>query len=418
MLLTFSCENWMSYRSRATLSMIAGPERQHRDRISRVPKFRMNILPVTAIFGGNASGKSNLVSALRCVQQFVTHGAQEDSGTCATPFAFDRITRSQPSSFFFELLIDEHVYRYECTLGRRAIESERLVRLNSRSEQLLFERSASGAIRSDDADMQSFLLQNLRVAHNESLLHASRRVGIGSVLPVSDWFASRLVVLSTDRAEAGLATTGKAWNARRRNLDRVIGGLDTGVTGTRTKLRRTNMDANTRAAGVRESQHRYSTPSTSSVDDRVSEFQTLHVASDGRAMGFDLAQESDGTRQLLGVLPHLAAAAEPGCRNTVVIDELDRSLHPVLSRRLIESYLETCTSTSRSQVLFTTHDLLLMDQHLLRRDEMWLTERNAAGETTIFSVGDFPEVRFDKDLRKSYLLGRLGGVPSIGPVRL
>ncbi|MBT3291657.1 MAG: AAA family ATPase, partial [Victivallales bacterium] len=96
-----------------------------------------------------------------------------------------------------------------------------------------------------------------------------------------------------------------------------------------------------------------------------------------------------------------------------VIDELDRSLHTLLTRQLLEAYLDTCSKDTRSQLLLTTHDVLLMDQDLLRRDEMWVVERDSSGSSSLLSFSDYKKVRYDKDVRKSYLQGRLGGVPRI-----
>ena len=96
-----------------------------------------------------------------------------------------------------------------------------------------------------------------------------------------------------------------------------------------------------------------------------------------------------------------------------VVDEIDRSLHTLLTRQLLELYLSSRSAGSRSQLLFTTHDMLLMDQQLLRRDEMWVTERDTTGISSLYSFGEFKEVRSDKDLKRSYLQGRLGGIPDL-----
>ena len=100
-------------------------------------------------------------------------------------------------------------------------------------------------------------------------------------------------------------------------------------------------------------------------------------------------------------------------KKVYVIDEVDRSLHTLLIRRLLEGYLAKCSHNSRSQLLFTTHNVLLMDQDLLRRDEMWISERNAQGISSLLSFSEYKDVRYDKDIRKSYLQGRLGGIPRI-----
>ena len=96
-----------------------------------------------------------------------------------------------------------------------------------------------------------------------------------------------------------------------------------------------------------------------------------------------------------------------------VIDEIDRSLHSLLTWQLINAYLECCHADSRSQLLLATHDLLLMDQSLFRRDEIWLTERNREGRSELFSLNDFEGIRNEKDVLESYLRGKFGGIPKL-----
>jgi len=83
------------------------------------------------------------------------------------------------------------------------------------------------------------------------------------------------------------------------------------------------------------------------------------------------------------------------------------------TRAIIESYLSTCSSDTRSQLIFTTHDQLLLDQEILRRDEIWFLEKNEYGECSLSSLSDYKGLRYDVDIRKGYLLGRYGGIPQI-----
>ena len=126
-----------------------------------------------------------------------------------------------------------------------------------------------------------------------------------------------------------------------------------------------------------------------------------------------MQQESDGTHRTIDLLPAFLEMADAGSNKVFVIDELDRSMHTLLTRSLLEKYLSGCGPLCRSQLLFTTHDVLLMDQELMRRDEMWVAERDRDGSSTLFSFSEYKDVRNDKDIRKSYLQGRLGGIPRI-----
>lgn len=145
----------------------------------------------------------------------------------------------------------------------------------------------------------------------------------------------------------------------------------------------------------------------------VKKLVAFHVRSSGDRIPFDISDESDGTQRIIDLLPVLLQATDAGARKVYIIDEIDRSLHTLLTYRLLQAYLSQCSPESRTQLLFTTHDVLLMDQRLLRRDEMWVTERDSSGNSTLYSFSEYKDVRKDKDIRRSYLQGRMGGIPKI-----
>jgi len=135
---------------------------------------------------------------------------------------------------------------------------------------------------------------------------------------------------------------------------------------------------------------------------------TYHPKADGTEAKFEIRQESDGSQRVIDLLPAFLELSAQVSKKVYVIDEVDRSLHTLLTRRLLEAYLANCSTETRTQLLLTTHDVLLMDQQLLRRDEMWVAERDATGASNLLSLSEYKDVRYDKDIRKSYLQGRLG----------
>jgi hypothetical protein len=140
---------------------------------------------------------------------------------------------------------------------------------------------------------------------------------------------------------------------------------------------------------------------------------TMHDSYDGNPVSFDLSQESDGSIRLIDLAPAIVDLTREDSQKVYFVDEIERSLHSLLIEKLIKIYFDSCSEESRSQLIFTTHNLTLMDQKLFRRDEMWAMERTLSGGATLFPFSDFQDIRYDKDVRKSYLQGRLGGVPNI-----
>ena len=118
-------------------------------------------------------------------------------------------------------------------------------------------------------------------------------------------------------------------------------------------------------------------------------------------------------QRLIDLLPAFHELISTDSKKVFVIDELNRSLHTLLTRNLLESYLASRQSGSRGQLIFTTHDGLLLDQALFRRDEFWFIDKDENGASLLSALSDFKDVRHDKDIRKSYLQGRFGGIPII-----
>ena len=143
MLLKLELENWASFRDRSTFSCVATRERQHRERLPRVEKFRLSILPVAGIFGGNASGKTNLLKSLAFAKRFVVEGTRPDAAIPVRSFLLDPSTASAPTLMRFELLIDDWVYDYHFAVDNKQVLSESVTRITSSSETVLYERNGS-----------------------------------------------------------------------------------------------------------------------------------------------------------------------------------------------------------------------------------------------------------------------------------
>jgi hypothetical protein len=169
--------------------------------------------------------------------------------------------------------------------------------------------------------------------------------------------------------------------------------------------------------GLRGGGERYFTQ-LQNGETNVKKLVLYHKGKGKGGVKFSAAQESDGTMRLLELLPaffacevYSKAKGETGVVHFV--DELDRSIHYLLLHRLLENMLSSCNANSRSQLLFTTHDLLLMDQELFRRDEILFVERDDFGVSSVIPLSEYKGIRLDKDIRKSYLQGRFGGIPKI-----
>jgi AAA15 family ATPase/GTPase len=389
----------------------------------------MRVLPVAAIYGGNASGKTNFFRALSFAKKLIVKGTQPDSLIPVDTFRLDSQATEQPARFLFELLIDETIYEFSFSVTRKAVLEEKLVKILSNSEKVLYERK-DGAPNfdssiGDDAFIR-FAFQGTR--NNQLFLTNSVSQKVENFRPIYDWFKGQLELVAPDSRFEPFERFVDEGHRLYATMNAMLPQLDTGIANLggemipfeniplpeplKVKLQEDVKEGVTVRLRAEPGNERY-VVTRKNGELAAKKLVTYHPRSNGKKVEFEMRHESDGSQRLIDLLPAFLDVSDTGSKKVYVIDEVDRSLHTLLTRHLLKEYLASCSTNTRSQLLFTTHDVLLMDQRLLRRDEMWVAERNLAGISNLFSLSEYKEVRYDKDIRKSYLQGRLGGVPRI-----
>jgi len=425
MIIRFSVENWMSFKEPVFFSMIASRERQHNQRLPEIQKYKMKILPISVIYGGNASGKTNLFKALNFAKKFIVNGTQPESLIAIEPFLLGT-SKSQPTKFMFEILINDIVYEFSFSITRKEVIEEKLLKITSTSEKLLYHRLGKQFILNEklkDKDFLKFAYQGTR----ENQLYLTNAVSqkVEYFKPVYDWFKNTLVLIAPDMRFGPFEYFIDEHNPLYEAMNKILFQLDTGIARLGGEIIPLNSFPEPLKILLQEEVKEGMTVRVLSDEEKserivvsrkngkliAKKLVTYHLKDDGSEVKFDLRQESDGSRRIMDLIPAFLELTKEKSKKVYIIDEIDRSLHTLLTRRLIDLYLSTCSKESRSQLLCTTHDVLLMDQNILRRDEMWVAERNDLGVSTIYSFSEYKDVRKDKDIRKSYLQGRLGGIP-------
>lgn len=436
MLVNLTIENWMSFRDVATLSMVATKEQQHGERVRRMPKYRIRILPVAVLFGGNASGKTNLLKALSFIRRFVVEGTEPGSLIPVHPYRLSDSVK-KPSKFSITILVGETMYELSFTVSTEQVLEEKLVRISSATERVLYHRTgpdggAGGATIVFDGSLpeQELLKSAARETRdNQLFLTSAVSQKVTAFLPIYEWFRRSLRMISPDTRFGAYELFYERECPPPSTVHDLLAKLDTGIirlerkgvpekdvplpkdqlNELQSKLR-PGMVARVPSSGIRD-RLLICKWGSSLVTTRLVAFR---LDESGAECAFDLALESDGTLQLVDLVPAFADLTENRFGRVYVIDDLDRNLHSLTTRYLVEMYLAACSSSTCSQLIFATHDLMLMDQKLFRRDEMWITERDRLGVSTLVSFAKYGDgIRFDKDVQKSYLQGRLGGIPRI-----
>ncbi len=429
MIISFSFENWMSFRDPVTFSMVASRERRHGEHIPRIKKYKTRVLPLAALYGGNASGKSNFFKAMKFAERLVVKGTSPDENGIpgVAPFRLDANSGTRPSRFEFVLLIDETIYEFRFTLTREAVLEEKLVKISGTSEKKLYHRHDKkiGFDKSlADQDRLKFVFNGTR--DNQLFLTNAVSQKVDDFRPVYDWFRDTLQLVTPDSRFVRFDRFLDERSPLHSNMNEILPRLDTGIVGLgseefpfeniplpeelKARIREDVKEGETFKVLEESSSSRFMV-SRKEGELIASKLVTYHRKDDGTTVKFQIHEESDGSQRVIELLPAFFDLSRRSSTRVYLIDELDRSLHTLLIRELLEVYLGNCTADTRTQLLLTTHDVMLMDQYLLRRDEMWVAEREADGASCLIPFSDYRDIRYDKDIRKSYLQGRLGGIP-------
>jgi uncharacterized protein len=416
MIISFSLENWMSFRDAVSFSMLATKERRHGGRVPRLGKYRTKVLPIAAIYGGNASGKTNFFKALNFAKSLVVKGTQIDGLIPVETFCLNAKENEPAVRFAFELLIDEVIYDFSFTVSSKAVLEEQLIKITAHTEELLYKRPGTP----QDPSLQA-VFDGTR--DNQLFLTNSVSQKVQKFRPIYDWFKESLILIAPDWRFSPFEQFLDDKHPLYATMNALLPQLDTGIASLGAEeipFENITLVEQQKLAiqeHIKEGMTARILPQQLVITRKDGKFTakklvSFHRKSDGTEVKFDIRQESDGTQRVIDLLP--AFLDLYGQKNLVyVIDEIDRSLHTLLIKTLLESYLSRCSAKSRSQLLFTTHNLLLMDRKLLRLDEMWVAERDDLGASTLFSFSEYKDADKDKDIRKSYLQGRLGGIPRI-----
>ncbi len=423
MLLRFSVSNWMSFRDQATLDMVATREKQHPHHVIHVAPLDLRLLPVAAIYGGNASGKSNLIKALRFVEQFITDPPKPDAPIPVKPFRLDRSADNRPSTFAISLLAQDYIYEYNFSLNAQRVLREELKRFGS-TQELIFRRESEPenfilSAKVEDRERQMFAFHGTQ--DNQLFLTNSISQKLTEFKPVFDWFDNLRLVFPESSFGDLMGITDEDHPLHARIVARLH-NLDSGIA----SLRQTKIPAESALpkALLENLSVNLEDGQTVNLGAGLSfrkengliigrRLTPIHKNERGEEVSFSLNDESDGTQRLFDVLPAFLFL-EQGMPFIFVVDELDRSLHSLLTEELLRTYLAlNRRGSSRAQLIFTTHDMQLMTQEIFRRDEVWITERDHSGASKLVAFSEFKDVRNDKDIRKSYLQGRMGGIPRI-----
>ena len=444
MLIRFTVENFLSFGDKQSFSMIPG-KGSLKSHHKSSPVKGLSALKVGLIFGANASGKSNLIKALNFGRKLVLSGTQPDQIIMTNHFKLDKKFESKPTYIEFEIQHRGKNYAYGFTLTAKEIIDEWLFEINTSSEVKIFERYQTNGYNLDNlfkknktASERQFLDFIAKSTHRNQLLLTQIRntnvtenvTDISDILNVLDWFQNALTIIFPNTKNISKKFELHSDLNLQQVFQDMLEYFDTGIDGIEFKevdfekmdipsevkqdiradlLNIKSEKTNAFLSNPEDDQY-YIVTKTDQNTLEAKLLKTKHKVEGGGFELFDLKDESDGTRRIMDLIPLVVDFFNGD--NVFVVDEIERSLHPNLVRDFFDFILEKCTHIN-SQLIVTSHEATLLNQKLLRKDEIWFTVKNKLGATLLHSLEDY-NVRFDKEIMKDYLLGRFRGIPKLG----
>lgn len=420
MLIEFQVSNFLSFRDRQIFSAVANADARHRDSNTfdpQLPGFD-RLLRSCAIYGPNSSGKTNLLRALQFLKGLVLHSASATPGVAPpyNPFKLSRFTRSAPSEFQVTFALEGTRYEYGVAMDAERIRAEWLMEYDNPRGRALFERAYDEKHKQYRWRFSSFLKGQRAVwkeATRPNALFLSTAIQLNSsqLLPVYEWFQKRLVVI------VGLATLNPTLTLQLLSSpggkDKVLSFLrdaDTGITGLEVK--REVMPGGAGAMMIVGSPYLEQIPGHAAPS--LLKITLSHATGGQQEVELDISEESAGTQVLFRSAGAWLSVFDDG--QAMLVDEIDTSLHPLLTRFLVQRFHSNVTNPSNAQLIFTTHNTSFLDQDIFRRDQIWFIEKGADGASTVYPLTDF-KPRNDEVLERWYLRGRYGALPIVNEVR-
>ena len=410
MLIEFSVTNFLSIKEETRLSLVANRDKKHGYSNVVEPKLAENGRPIwllqsAAIYGANASGKTNLLRGLSTMRNIVLRPSDHLDKLPVTPFRFDPECHTLPTSFEVICVADGVRYQYGFSATPHEVTDEWLYAWPSGRMQVWFERSRSETSGEPSWKLGGKLTGDREVwrrATRPQALFLSTAVSLNStqLLPLFNWFRERLHVASFGGWSPSFSL--EYCNKNQTDIVDFLTAADLAVTDIQIVEKELPKDA---------------TPEMKAFAEKLAEKGTWvdvflrHQPIGGKSAELEMAEESHGTQKMFALAGPWLDSLDKG--NVIVFDELHDNLHPALVRFLVNRFHDPEANPYGAQLIFSTHDTSILDRDVFRPDQIWFCERNEHLETRLFPLSDFRPRRGVENLEKAYLAGRFGALPYI-----
>lgn len=426
MIVEFSVSNFKSFKELQTLSLVAQPLKHKYEWLDEnifTTEDEVSLLKTKAIFGANASGKSNLIKSIATFSRIVNNSVKDENilKSLIEPFILSSDSIENPSFFQMIFLVDKVRYRYGFEADKNEIKSEWLFGKPGKKEVPYFIREGDEFVKTNETNFPeskqfSFLLNedNEIVRKNALFLSAAASLNGKVSKKLVNWISKVIIISGIEDSIMRKVAYSKLEDKGHKN--KVIQFLNEAGIDIEDFIIE-EFDGDT---------------SSSSIPEEVKEFldkgNKLKVLTSIRTqydsdnnpigkIGWSFNNyESDGTQKMLNLSPFILDSLEEG--KTLILDEFEARLHTTLSKNIVQLYNSSRSNIKNSQFIFSTHDTNLLSSKLMRRDQISFAQKDKYGRSEIYSLADIKGVRNDESYEKNYLIGKYKAIPKIGDLDL
>jgi AAA15 family ATPase/GTPase len=432
MLLEFSVNNFLSIRDTIKFSMQA--TKKDNDKKYFVENKKYRILTNAVIYGANASGKSNFLKAFAYFKSIVVNEAKIIQSTDIlnhTPFKLSNNTENSSGWFEAVFFINNKKYRYGFELDNKTVYSEWLFEDSKGKEAKLFYRDVDDIDYVNPQKFQEGITffndkkKSINIADNQLFLWVcDRQKNSPIVKSIMQYFYNNINKLDGTKHTSYRGYTEDLLVENIEIRNRVINLMkiaDIGIENIEVEKKELDIPINELPNDIRNiiPQDVIEKAKRAVVGTIKTKMEHKKFDINNQECGsewFDLDNESTGTEKFFSILAPILDTLDHG--KVLIIDELDNSLHPLLTRKILELFHDKNINKNNAQLIFATHDTNLLKNYIFRRDQIWFAEKDQYGATEIYSLAQFKDVDKKVDFEKQYIQGKYGAIPYIGNFKL
>lgn len=422
MLIEFTVKNYRSVKEEQIFSMVKakGEELEKTNSFQPSAPASVPLLRSAAIYGANASGKSNIIRAMIEMESIVRNSAsssQEGDDIPVTPFLFDESTASEPTEFEMIFINDGVRYQFGFCATKTHIVEEWLIAYPKGRAQRWYSRGFNKSKNTSEYKFSDFLLGQKSVWQNatrSNALFLSTAVQLNSdqLKPVFNWFKETL-------RPANVGGWGPEFTAslceKEKTKLRVLEFLKAADFDIHDiRIEKEKFDPDSLPDDFPDSVRERLIKEMKGKD--LIDIKTIHKTEAGNLIPLDFDEESDGTQKFFAFTGPWMDTLEKGY--ILIIDELHDSLHPKMVKYLVSLFHSDKTNPNNAQLIFTTHETSILSQDDFRRDQIWFCEKDKRQATSLYPLTDFSPRKDRENIELGYLSGRYGALPFIRPAKL